>query len=111
MKPLGKIENLHSWKSFFKNLNFFANWFNRWNELINFKTSQTTCLKNENFYRPIWTMKWIDHHQNFNAQKACLKTQSFLEALQSRKWSEIYENFKDQIACLKKLNFWQIASA
>ena len=33
-------KNLHSWNSLFKNLNLFANWFSRSNELMNFKTSK-----------------------------------------------------------------------
>ena len=63
-KQLGKIENLYSWNSLFKNLNFktlklfstskklqssnclleklncFANWSNLWAEWVNFKTSE-----------------------------------------------------------------------
>ena len=40
MKQLGKNKNLHSWNSLFKNLNLFANWFSRSNEVMNFKTSK-----------------------------------------------------------------------
>ena len=105
MKPLGKIENLHSWKSFYKNLNFFANWFSRWNEMINFKTSQTTCLKNENFYKPIWTMKWIDHHQNFNAQIDCSKNSFFSQTDPVYEMNWIISKLQSWNGLFEKLNF------